>query len=145
MQSRVRHALRFALPTLAAVYVLGAGWNAVDVFMLGDADPSLGAARTFTFDERQWRVIAVVLGAVVFFWKLSDIVKSPPSWPYAVMFSVWVAVATVATAVAMMERQAWLAASIVTVAVVVWLTARKRVASRVAAGRVRLSREKELR
>lgn len=145
MPTRIRHALRFALPTLATVYLLGAAWNAVDVFLLGDADPALGAARTFSFDERQWRVIATVLGVVVFLWKLSDMVKTPPSWRYATMFSVWLATATVATAIAMMERQGWLAAAIVTLAVVLWLAARRRVPGRPEASRVRLSREQDLR
>jgi hypothetical protein len=145
MPTRFRHALRFALPTLVTVYLLGAAWNAVDVFVFGDADPSLGAARTFSFDERQWRVIALVLGGVVFLWKLSDMVKTPPSWRYAMLFSAWLAAATVATAIAMMERQGWLAASIVTGAVILWFVARARVSARIGAGRARLSGEQELR
>ena len=145
MTTRVSHALRFALPTLATVYVLGAAWNAVDVFVLGDADPSLGAARTFLFDERQWRVIAIVLGAVVFLWKLSDLVKTPPSWRYAMTFSIWLAAATVATAIAMMEREGWLAASIVTAAVVLWFAMRTRVTGRSTGSRGRLSQEHDLR
>ena len=144
MPTRVRHALRFALPTLATVYILGAAWNALDVFVLGDADPALGAARTFSFDERQWRVISIVLGAVVFLWKLSDLVKTPPSWRYAITFSVWLAAATVATAIAMMEREGWLAASIVMIAVILWFAARTRVTGEVA-GRARLRQERELR
>lgn len=144
MPLRVRHALRFALPTLATVYVLGAVWNAIDVFVLGDADPSLGAARTFSFDERQWRVIAIVLGGVVFLWKLSDLVKTPPSWRYAMTFSIWLAAATVATAIAMMERQGWLAASIVMVAVILWFAARTRVTGEIAS-RARLRQERKLR
>ena len=143
---RFRHALRFALPTLATVYILGAGWNAIDVFLLGDADPALGAERTFRFDEQQWRIIALVVGCVVFLWKLSDFVKTPPSWRYAILFSVWLAAATVATANAMMEREGWLAAVIVAVAVVVWHLGRSRVPGRPEGGRGRLShQEHELR
>jgi hypothetical protein len=145
MTSRFRHALRFALPTLATVYILGAAWNALDVFVLGDADPEIGPVRTFWFDEQQWRIIAVVLGSVVFLWKLSDLVKSPPSWRYALSFSIWLAAATVATAIAMMEREAWLAVAIVTGAVVVWLVARSRLPGRPESGRARLSGEQELR
>lgn len=145
MTTRFRHALRFALPTIVTVYVLGAGWNALDVFLLDDADPALGAARTFSFDEQQWRLIAIVLGAVVFLWKLSDVVKTPPSWGYALLFSVWFAAATVATAIAMMERQAWLAVSIVMIAVILWFAGRSRVAARVDGRRARLAREQELR
>ena len=146
MNTRFRHALRFALPTLATVYVLGAAWNAIDVFLLGDADPALGPERTFRFDEQQWRIIAIVLGCVVFLWKLSDLVKTPPSWRYATLFSVWLAAATVATAIAMMEREGWLAAAIVAVAVVLWLVGRSRVPGRPERSRGRLSRqEQELR
>lgn len=146
MNMRFRHALRFALPTLAIVYVLGAAWNAVDVFLLGDADPALGPARTFRFDEQQWRIIAVVLGSVVFLWKLSDFVKTPPSWRYAILFSVWLATATVATAIAMMEREGWLAAVVVAAAVVIWLIGRSRVPGRPEGSRGRLPpQEQELR
>jgi hypothetical protein len=146
MNMRFRHALRFALPTLATVYILGAAWNAIDVFLLGDADPALGPARTFRFDEHQWRIIAIVLGCVVFLWKLSDFVKTPPSWRYAMSFSVWLATATVATAIAMMEREGWLAAVIVAVAVVIWLIGRSRVPGRPEGSRGRLpQQEQELR
>ena len=146
MNMRFRHALRFALPTLATVYLLGALWNAVDVFLLGDADPSIGPERTFRFDEHQWRIIAIVLACVVFLWKLSDFVRTLASWRYAVLFSVWLAAATVATANAMMEREGWLAAVIVGVAVVVWLIGRSRVPGRPEGSRARLSRqEQELR
>ena len=106
MPERIRHALRFALPTVGAVYVLGALWNAVDVFVLGDVDPAVGAAGTFWFDERQWRVIALTLGVVVFLWRIGDMEKEPPSWRYATWFSIWLGVATVGTAIAMMERTA---------------------------------------
>ena len=146
MNTRFRHALRFALPTLATVYILGAAWNAIDVFLLGDADPALGPERTFRFDEHQWRIIAIVLGSVVFLWKLSDFGKTPPSWRYATFFSVWLAAATVATAIAMMERQGLLAAVIVAVAIVVWLIGRSRVPGRPEGSRSRLSQqEQELR
>jgi hypothetical protein len=145
MPTRFRHALRFALPTLVAVYLLGAAWNAVDVFLLGDADPALGARRTFWFDEQQWRIIAIVLGSVVFLWKLSDIVKTPPSWRYAMLFSLWLAAATVGTAIAMMQREGLIAAAIVTVAVVLWFVGRSRVPGRPEGSRARLSGEQELR
>lgn len=145
MPTRFCHALRFALPTLATVYILGAAWNAVDVFVLGDADPSLGAARTFSFDEQQWRLIAVVLGGVVFLWKLSDLEKTPPTWRYAVLFSLWLAATTVATAIAMMEREGWLAAAIVMVAVVLWFVVRGRLAGQPGGSETRLSGERELR
>ena len=145
MPARIRHALRFALPTLAIVYLLGAAWNAVDVFLMDDADPALGAARTFAFDEGQWRLIAIVLAVVVFLWRLSDMVKTPPSWRYATFFAVWLAAATVATAIAMMAREGWLAAAIVTGAVIVWLGARSRVPGAPEGRRARRSRERELR
>ena len=130
IRARIVHSLRFALPTLASVYVLGALWNAIDVFLLGDADPALGRARTFWFDERQWRIIALVLGVVVFLWKLGDISRSAPSWRYAVLFSIWLAVATVWAAVAMMERDGWLAVGVVAFAVASWLLYRRRVPGR---------------
>lgn len=130
IRARVVHALRFALPTIAAVYLLGAAWNAADVFLLGDADPALGAARTFWFDEQQWRTIALILGGVVFLWKLGDMAQTPPSWRYATLFAIWLAVATVWTAVAMMERNAWLAVGVVAFAVASWLLYRRRLPGR---------------
>ena len=130
LRARVIHALRFALPTIGAVYLLGAAWNAVDVFLLGDADPELGAARTFWFDEQQWRTIALILGAVVFAWKIGDMARTPPSWRYATLFAIWLAVATVSTAVAMMERNGWLAVGVVAFAVTGWLLYRRRVPGR---------------
>ena len=146
MPERIRHALRFALPTIFAIYLLGALWNAVDVFVLGDADPRLGPARTFWFDEGQWRVIALTLGGVVFLWKVGDMEKEPPSWKYAIWFSVWLAVATVGTAIAMMERNGWLAAAVVSVAVALWLVYRRRLPGRPGtAGTVRQPPERDLR
>lgn len=130
LRARFVHSLRFALPTLVSVYVLGAAWNALDVFVFGDADPGLGGARTFWFDERQWRIIALVVGVVVFLWKLGDISRSAPSWRYAILFSLWLAVATVWTAVAMMQRDGWLAVGVVVFAVVSWLLYRRRLPGR---------------
>ncbi len=130
MRLRLRHAVRFAVPTLFAVYLLGAAWIAVDVFLLGDGDPAIGAARTFWFDEQQWRLIAIVLASVVFLWKLGDLAKTPPSWRYAVLFSIWLATAAVATAIAMTQRNAALAAILVATAVVSWLLYRRRVPGR---------------
>ena len=130
LRARVVHSVRFALPTLLSVYVLGAAWNVVDVFLLGDADPELGRARTFWFDERQWRIIALVVAAVVFLWKLGDISRSAPSWRYATLFSIWLAVATVWAAVAMMQRDGWLAVGVVLFAVGSWLVYRRRVPGR---------------
>ena len=130
IRARIVHSIRFALPTLASVYLLGALWNAADVFLLGGADPELGPASTFWFDERQWRIIALVVAVVVFLWKLGDISRSAPSWRYAVLFSLWLAVATVWAAVAMMERDGWLAVGVVVFAVVSWLIYRRRVPGR---------------
>ena len=130
MRLRLRHALRFALPTLAAVYLLGAAWIAVDVFLLDDGDPSIGATRTFWFDEQQWRIIALILAAVVFLWKVGDLAKSPPSWRYATLFSLWLGTAAVATAIAMTQRNAVLAIILVATAVVTWLLYRRRVPGR---------------
>lgn len=130
IRARVIHSLRFALPTIISVYLLGALWNAADVFLLDDADPELGRASTFWFDERQWRIIALVVGAVVFLWKLGDISRSIPSWRYALLFSLWLAVASVWTAAAMMEREGWLAAGGVLFAVVSWLLYRRRLPGR---------------
>lgn len=130
IRARVAHSLRFALPTLLVVYVLGALWNAADVFLLDDADPQLGRAGTFRFDEQQWRIIALVVGVVVFLWKLGDISRSVPSWRYAILFSLWLGVATVWTAAAMMERDGWLAAGVIVFAVVSWLAYRRRLPGR---------------
>jgi hypothetical protein len=130
MRLRLRHALRFALPTLLVVYLLGAASIAVDVFLLDDADPAIGAARTFWFDEQQWRLIAIILAAVVFLWKIGDVARTPPSWRYAVLFSVWLATAAVATAIAMTQRNAILAIVLVATAVVSWLLYRRRVPGR---------------
>lgn len=146
MSERIRHALRFALPTVIAVYLFGALWNAVEVFALGDVDPTLGAAKTFWFDERQWRIIALTLGGVVFLWRLGDMEKEPPSWRYATWFSIWLAIATVGTAIAMMERNAWLAAGIVAAAVALWLVYRRRLPGRPGTGgSARRTQERELR
>ena len=130
MRLRLRHALRFALPALVTVYLLGAAWIAVDVFLLDDGDPAIGAVRTFWFDEQQWRVIAIILAGVVFLWKLGDVAKSPPSWRYAVLFSLWLAIAAVGTAIAMTQRNAVLAVVLVATAVVTWLVYRRRVPGR---------------
>jgi hypothetical protein len=130
MNARLRHALRFALPTLVVVYLLGAAWIAVDVFLLGDDDPAIGAARTFWFDEQQWRLIAMVLAGVVFLWKIGDVAKSVPSWRYATLFALWLAIATVATAVAMTQRNGVLAVVLVATAVISWLFYRRRVPGR---------------
>ena len=130
LRERAIHAARFALPTTFAVYLLGAAWNAADVFLFGGADPELGAARTFWFDERQWRIIALVVGVVVFLWKVGDMARTRPSWRYALAFSLWLAVATVWTAVAMMNRDGWLAVGVVAFAVGSWLLYRRRVPGR---------------
>lgn len=130
MPRRLRHALRFALPTLVVVLLVGAAWIAVDVFLLGDDDPAIGAARTFWFDEQQWRLIATVLAGVVFLWKIGDVTRSVPSWRYAMLFALWLAIATVAAAIAMTQRNGVLAVVLVATAVITWLFLRRRVPGR---------------
>ncbi len=130
MSQRVRHAARFALATLIAVYIAGGVWEFLDIYVLKNLPDGESPWGTFLFNEQVWRTIAIIESAVVFMLKLGDVATEPPSWLYAWMSGAWVAVATVAIGLAMEQRQ-WVVAVIIAVlAVAVWYLARNRIPGR---------------
>lgn len=126
MQERLRHALRFSLLTLVAVYVLGICWELFDVFVLGDVEGSLGAVGTFVVNEQEWRAASGGIAGAVFLLKLGDIRPGRPSWRYAALWALWVAISAVAVGIALDEGW-WMTAGIVVVAAVaIWYATRGR-------------------
>ena len=130
MRQRVRHAGRFAVATLIAVYVAGALWELLDIYVLKNLAEGASPWATFLFNEQVWRTIAIIEGVVVFLLKLGDVWTEPPSWLYAWMSGVWVAIATIAIAYAVEERM-WITAVIIAVvSVAMWYLTRGRIPGR---------------
>ena len=130
MPQRVRHAARFAIATLVAVYVASCLWELVDIYVLKNLPDGASPWATFLFNEQVWRTIAIIEGVVVFLLKLGDVATDPPSWLYAWMSGAWVAIATVAIGFAVEERQWAIAAGIAVAAIAVWYLTRHRIPGR---------------
>ena len=126
MPTRVRHALRFALTTLAGVYLVGVAWELVDVYLMGDAADGLSAAETVRFNEVVWRRIAAGLAVAVFLMRLGDVHAAPPSWPFAWLLALWLGGASVVTATALETGRVTAAAVAAALAVGVWLLLHRR-------------------
>ena len=130
MPRRIRHALRFAVATLFAVYVLAAAWELVDIYLLGNLPAGESARATFLFNEQVFRTIAIIEAAVVFLLRLGDVTSEPPSWRYAWFAGGWVALATLGVGLAVEARQWWGAVAIAVGAIALWYLARDRVPGR---------------
>jgi hypothetical protein len=126
MPTRVRHALRFALTTLAAVYLVGVTWELFNVYVLGDAADELSAAATLRFNEVIWRRIAAALAAAVFLMRLGDVHAAPPSWPFAWLLALWLGAASVVTTTALGSGRFAVAGVAAALAVGVWLLLHRR-------------------
>jgi hypothetical protein len=124
MPTRVRHALRFAVTTLAAVYLVGTAWTLADAYLLGAA---ADAGATVRFNESVWRRIAAALAVAVFLLRLSDVHTAPPPWSFAWMTALWLAAASVAVTVAIGSGRFALAALVAALAVAVWLVLHRRI------------------
>src|SRR5687768_3726336 len=114
VRRRVLHAARFSVTTLFAVYLLGLGWEVLDIYVRNDVADGLTAAATFAFNEQVWRIIAITEAAVVFLLRLGDLEDEPPSWLFASALALWLAFASVVTFYAIEERY-WAVAGIVVV------------------------------
>jgi hypothetical protein len=130
MSRRVSHALRYAVTTLAAVYVMGVAWELFDVFVRGDVAEGLTAADTFRFNEQVWRVLAVIETLVVFLSRLSDLARTPPTWSFAWITAGTLAVATVVAGNAVEEREWLLAVLTALAAVAAWFLVLRRLPGR---------------
>jgi hypothetical protein len=130
MPRRVQHAARFALATLIAVYFASALWELLDIYVLGNLPNGASQWATFLFNEQVWRTIAIIEAIVVFLLKLGDVTTDPPSWLYAWLSGIWVAVATITIGIAVEERQWWTAVVIAVVAIAAWYLARNRIPGR---------------
>jgi hypothetical protein len=130
MPRRVRHAARFALTTLISVYFASALWELLDIYVLGNLPNGASPWATFLFNEQVWRTIAIIVAIVVFLLKLGDVTTDPPSWLYAWLSGVWVAIATIAIAFAVEERLWWTAVFFAVIAIAVWYLTRNRIPGR---------------
>ena len=130
MSRRVRHAGRFAIATLVAVYVASSAWELIDIYVLSNLPEGASPWATFLFNEQVWRTIAVIEAVVVFLLKLGDVSTEPPSWLYAWLSGAWVAVATVAIGFAVEEKQWAIAAGIAVAAIAAWYLTRDRIPGR---------------
>lgn len=130
MPRRVRHAARFALTTLIAVYFASALWELLDIYVLNNLPSGASPWATFLFNEQVWRTIAIIEAAVVFLLKLGDLTTDPPSWLYAWLSGAWVAIATITIGVALEERLWWTALIIAVIAIAVWYLTRNRIPGR---------------
>ena len=127
MPTRVRHALRFAVTTLAAVYLVGTAWTLADAYLLGAAAGAADVGATVRFNESVWRRIAAALAVAVFLLRLSDVHTAPPPWSFAWMTALWLAAASVAVTVAIGSGRFVLAALVAALAVAVWLVLHRRI------------------
>lgn len=130
MPQRVRHAARFAVTTLIAVYAVSGLWELLDIYILKNLPDGASPWATFLFNEQVWRTIAIIEGVVVFLLKLGDVSTEPPSWLYAWMSGVWVAIATIAIGLAVEERQWTLAVVFAVGAIAAWYLTRNRIPGR---------------
>ena len=130
MPRRVRHAARFALTTLISVYFASALWELLDIYVLGNLPSGASPWATFLFNEQVWRTIAIIEAAVVFMLKLGDVATDPPSWLYAWLSGIWVAVATIAIGFAVEERLWVTAVVIAVIAIACWYLTRNRIPGR---------------
>src|SRR5215208_3984243 len=120
MPSRVRHALRFGVTTLVAVYLIGVAWELFDVYGRDEVPQGWTAARTFWFNELEWRWIAGGEALAVLLLRLSDVHDTPPRWPFAWASGLWLAVASVAVTEAMWGEHWGLAATLAVSATAIW-------------------------
>jgi hypothetical protein len=127
MLTRFQHAVRFALTTLIAVYAVGVASELIDVYLLGDVAEGLSAAATFQFNEEVWRWLAGGEAVAVLLLRLGDVNPTPPSWLFAWILAVWLAIASVATTHALEERRWLLALVCAATALVVWLVLHRRI------------------
>jgi len=127
MPTRLRHALRFALTTLAAVYAVGVAWVLADAYLLGAVAVGPEASEMVRFNEFIWRQLAGALAVVVFLLRLSDVHVAPPGWLYAWLTALWLAAASVAVSAAIQTRHFTAAAVAAALAVVLWLGFHRRV------------------
>ena len=127
MPTRLRHALRFGVTTLVAVYLVGVLWELIDVYMLGEVPHGWTAARTFQFNEMEWRWIAGGEAVAVFLLRLSDIHDAAPSWLFAWAAALWLGVASIAVTQAVWAERWGLAALLALGAVAIWLLLHRRI------------------
>lgn len=126
MPDRLRHALRFAVTTLVAVYAIGVAWELLDVFVRGDVAEGLTARQTFAFNEDVWRVIAAVEGLTVFLLRIGDLNDRPPSWGFAWGLAAWLGASSVLVAAALEGGEWVLAAGVAVAAGAIWLWLHRR-------------------
>ena len=126
MPDRLRHAIRFAVTTLAAVYVLGVAWELFDVFARGDVAEGLTAGQTFAFNERVWRIIAAAEAVTVFLLRVGDVHDRPPTWPFAWEHAAWLGVTSVAVAIAIEAGRWAVAVGVAVAAAAIWLGLHRR-------------------
>ena len=127
MPSRVRHALRFGLTTLVAVYALGVMWELFDVYVRDEVPQGWSAARTFWFNEQEWRWLAGGEAVAVFLLRLSDVHDATPSWLFAWASGLWLGLSSVAVAQAMGVDRWGLAASLALAAAAIWFLLQQRI------------------
>ena len=123
---RIRHAGRFAIATLVAVYALGLAWEALETVFAGGA----ANASALAFNERVWRIIALTEAVVVFLLRVADVESDPPGWIFAAALGLWLGAATVLASIAIEEGRDGLAGLAVIIAVAGWLLARRRLPGR---------------
>jgi hypothetical protein len=127
MPPRLRHALRFGATTLVAVYALGVLWELVNAYALGRVPQGWSAGRTFLVNETEWRWIAGGVALAVTLLRLSDIHKAPPSWLFAWVSGLWVAVSTIVV-LHLVSIERWgFAGTIALGAIVSWVCVHQRI------------------
>jgi hypothetical protein len=130
MSPRLQHALRFALPTFVTTMIVAVAYEVVRAILRGppgdvspDVRPTAGLAATLP----TWAAIAAALTAGMFLLRLSDVVARPPSWTFAWLEAMWVALACVLAVDAVADGRPGRAAGIVVGAVVLWIAVHRRI------------------
>ena len=127
MSSRLRHALRFALPNLVAVLVAALVYELVEAFVRGDVPQGTTPGGAVAANMGVWALLAAVVGIVTFLLRLSDVVTRVPGWGFAWLGAAWVALACVLVVHAVEAGAVGVAAGIGVAAVVIWLAIHRRI------------------
>jgi hypothetical protein len=123
MSPRLLHAARFALPTVVTVLVAAVAYETVAGILRGPP----GARELLAANMPTWGAIAVAMAVLMFLLRLSDVVARPPSWPFAWLEAMWVALACVLAVGAVEDGRVGRAAGIAVGAMALWIAVHRRI------------------
>lgn len=123
MPTRLLHAFRFALPTLVTVLVVAVAYEVVAGILRGPPGP----AELLAANLPAWGIIAAATAGLMFLLRLSDVVARPPSWTFAWLEAMWVALACVLAVDAVEDGRLGRAAGIAVGATALWIAVHRHI------------------